>query len=381
MTIFISYRHDECKYMAITVELALKHRLPEHCVFRDERNLTLGDDLKKVLERAATNCTLMLVLIGPQWVTRKDPSGNLCLYNADDPVRKEIQLALKSRATIIPVNLDEAKQLRIHDLPADISQIAHTWSGRIKWESATQDIRDIIERTVEIYKTSNPTSRTESTCLETIRLDDEVSKNWVRFADPLDADAVYSIAKLHFKDDVILAKAEIAQWMNPGLKFIRVLVRRALLTGTETILGYYTLLPLSEKTFNQLRDEEISERDIRREHLLAWTDPNLHSNYVCAWARVPWSSGGDRLTRDLARNILSICQNNSNAKSVSAWPIIGPSAAIAGRIGLNSTRPPEVGKIFLHTISSADYINLMTETPLGKELCPQGFQDIFGSDN
>jgi hypothetical protein len=155
----ISYRHADTKYAAIAFEEALKRRLSEDCVFRDEAARKGGDKLASVLDRAASTCKLMLVLIGPKWAEATTPSGAARLIDEQDPMRKETRLALNSGAVVLPIHLDGAIPLSRKDLPDDISAIAELWPERVEQWSLTHDIHRIIG---DVVRRTHPGGRRTS---------------------------------------------------------------------------------------------------------------------------------------------------------------------------------------------------------------------------
>lgn len=380
MTIFISYRHREAKLAAIAIEKALKVEVPAGCVFRDEVEVRPGSQLDIELDRAASSCRAMIILIGPDWLTAKDDkTGKPRLLNAADRVRKEIRLALTNGAKILPVYLDDTKEIESDALPEDIRPIAEAAWARLSTHArtTTHDIETVVAVAIELsglQRSQNhaPTIRRAEAELD---FDAEFSKSFVRFAEPQDIDAVYAIAESFFTEDIILKKSEVARWMMPGLRIMRVAIRRSVFTGTEAICGYYSILPLSRSTYERLCNEEIQERDLRREDFLDWRHPDLHAIYICAWARIEQAA---KLHKDLARNILALCQQSQSIAWVSAWPIRGPSKEIARKIGMASIRPCVPGKTFMHQIAATDFVAHMTGTRLGNELCSNDFNEVFG---
>src|SRR2546425_2216788 len=101
--IFISYRRADT--LAWTVRLS-KHfgtRFGAESVFRDADSIEAGADFGHELLRALQKCNLMLVMIGPTWLTSTDNLGRRRVDDPLDYVRMEIELALGRGITLIPL--------------------------------------------------------------------------------------------------------------------------------------------------------------------------------------------------------------------------------------------------------------------------------------
>jgi hypothetical protein len=66
--IFISYRRKDTLHVAGRLAGDLVEYFGEEAVFRDVDSIDAGLDFTTQLEKALSNCNIMLVLIGPEWV-------------------------------------------------------------------------------------------------------------------------------------------------------------------------------------------------------------------------------------------------------------------------------------------------------------------------
>jgi hypothetical protein len=74
--IFINYRRDDTAGEARALFNELRERVGDNAVFMDVDNIALGRDFREVLtERARDWLTVMLALIGINWLDAKDKSG------------------------------------------------------------------------------------------------------------------------------------------------------------------------------------------------------------------------------------------------------------------------------------------------------------------
>jgi hypothetical protein len=93
--IFLSYRrNDSVAGFALALFNRLELTFPPENLFMDvEVGIKAGQDF----EREVSACDVMLVLIGPDWLTTSDETGRPRLENPEDFVRGEVAQALGGR--------------------------------------------------------------------------------------------------------------------------------------------------------------------------------------------------------------------------------------------------------------------------------------------
>ncbi|HEY6687185.1 MAG TPA: TIR domain-containing protein, partial [Propionibacteriaceae bacterium] len=121
--IFISYRRQETAWPARQLyDVLVKHFAAEQ-VFKDVDNIDPGDDFVERVAAAVGSCDVLLVLIGPQWLTISDEKGHRRLDNPEDYVRLEIETALTRKIRVIPILVDEARIPRANELPPTLAAL------------------------------------------------------------------------------------------------------------------------------------------------------------------------------------------------------------------------------------------------------------------
>jgi formylglycine-generating enzyme required for sulfatase activity len=129
MKVFMSYRRDEDSksYIVGNIHERLSAALGLQNVFRDTNNISGGEEWRSVLERALNECTVMLVIIGPDWTTLSLPSGQKRLFDPGDITRWEVETGLKrnkeKKATVIPVLVMDAKIPTTSELPESLHEL------------------------------------------------------------------------------------------------------------------------------------------------------------------------------------------------------------------------------------------------------------------
>jgi WD40 repeat protein/serine/threonine protein kinase len=112
-TIFISYRREDSAESVGRLHEQLSKRLSRWQLFYDTTNLKPGDDFSDELRRQVSSATVVLVVIGPDWLKtlreRQEQEGT-------DYVFEEVRLALRSGNTVLPVLIRNAKMPGENDL-------------------------------------------------------------------------------------------------------------------------------------------------------------------------------------------------------------------------------------------------------------------------
>lgn len=109
--LFISYRRADAKDAVRALYFHLRVRFGIKQVFMDVSSLASGDVWPERLKRALDVATVALVVIGPNWLKAADQYGRRRIDAAQDWVRLEIDTALKTNMTIIPLLVGGVQEL------------------------------------------------------------------------------------------------------------------------------------------------------------------------------------------------------------------------------------------------------------------------------
>lgn len=134
--IFISYRRQDSGGQAIALGDRLRKEFGDESVFMDVDGIPLGTDFVEVLIDEVRRCSVLLVLIGPQWCERLD--------NPDDFVRVEVRAALQRSKLVVPIVLDQAKIPPSDTLPEDIRAISRRSGFELKHASFHTDLDRLV---------------------------------------------------------------------------------------------------------------------------------------------------------------------------------------------------------------------------------------------
>ena len=154
--IFISYRRGDTRADARSVEQRLRHRFGNDSVFLDVDTILKGRDFRKVLTEALASSSVLLAMIGPDWLGTPDDNGRRRIDDPNDLVRVEIATALKRDIPVIPVLVGGAKMPSDIALPADIRELAYRQAATIAHKNFGPDMEAIERDIVELIGDTHP---------------------------------------------------------------------------------------------------------------------------------------------------------------------------------------------------------------------------------
>ncbi|MBC8100740.1 MAG: toll/interleukin-1 receptor domain-containing protein [Armatimonadetes bacterium] len=124
---FISYRRVDAQPVAEWLYNELNTTFAQGGVFFDKEEIPIGVDFRAILNERMTNCKVVIVVMGPQWVA--EMKRRQTRPDEFDFVKEEIAEALRRKLCIIPLRLTDGETLapwpREDDLPIDIALLAH----------------------------------------------------------------------------------------------------------------------------------------------------------------------------------------------------------------------------------------------------------------
>jgi len=142
--VFISYRRADSAGYAGRVMDRLDRELGRDLVFMDVDAIPLGTNFSKVLHEEVAKCSVLLAVIGPNWLDVRDEHGNRRLDDPNDFVRIEIAAALQRSIPVIPVLLEGARIPKALELPEDLKELALRNGMEIRHASFHDDMDRLI---------------------------------------------------------------------------------------------------------------------------------------------------------------------------------------------------------------------------------------------
>lgn len=148
-SIFISYRRDDSAGYAGRLASDLERVFGDALVFQDVEDIKPGADFVEVIDRAVEGSSVLLAVIGRQWLGATDPAGHRRLDDRGDFVRAEIGAALRRGIVVIPVLVEGAAMPRAEQLPDDLAPLAHRQAIELsdtRWEYDVSQLAETIRR-------------------------------------------------------------------------------------------------------------------------------------------------------------------------------------------------------------------------------------------
>jgi hypothetical protein len=142
--IFISYRRKDTAGHAGRLKDALENHFAGG-VFMDVEKIAAGQDFVKAIDDAVGKCSVLLVLIGDQWLSVADSSGRRRLDDPEDFVRREIASALRRDITVIPVLVEGAAMPAPADLPDELKDLSRRNAQEISDTRWGYDVGQLIK--------------------------------------------------------------------------------------------------------------------------------------------------------------------------------------------------------------------------------------------
>ena len=150
--IFICYRRDDGSHGAHRLYDALAGHFGEAEVFID-LDVPPGADIEQYLKAKLSSCAVVLVAIGPGWLTASGEPGSRRLDDEEDWVRLELEIALAADIAIVPLLLQESRMPSASDLPPSLRRLvgynAQILSDGVHWR---QDVRALISTLEDILE-------------------------------------------------------------------------------------------------------------------------------------------------------------------------------------------------------------------------------------
>jgi hypothetical protein len=172
MPVFLSYRRSDSGGDTRAIYEELGDYLGRDEVILDVELRQPGQDYVEKIRSVLARCEFVCVVIGPSWLSA-GPDGERRIDAADDTVRFEVEMALDSDATVIPVLVRDARMPTRAELPAEIEALAHREAVEISDSRFDYDIQRLVnalggERTATVAAppTPPPASATLDSVLE-----------------------------------------------------------------------------------------------------------------------------------------------------------------------------------------------------------------------
>jgi hypothetical protein len=121
--ILISYRRVDAAGMAGRVSDRLIASYGAKSVFIDIDTIPYGTDFRDAVNGFLSKADILIAVVGPAWRGGRD-DGSARIFDPDDPVRIEIETALKNGVPVVPILVAGAKMPAPDELPDSIKKFS-----------------------------------------------------------------------------------------------------------------------------------------------------------------------------------------------------------------------------------------------------------------
>jgi len=157
--VFLSYRRDDSGDLVGRIRDRLAATLGAPAVFTDIDSIPPGADFREQITSAITGCDVVLVVIGPRWLTSVDTSGRQRLAHEDDFVRIEVEAALSRSIPVVPVLVLGAEMPKPEEVPESIRDLTYRQALQVRRDP---DFHPDMNRLLDQLMPSPPESRLAS---------------------------------------------------------------------------------------------------------------------------------------------------------------------------------------------------------------------------
>jgi TIR domain len=122
--ILISYRRADSKEIAGRIHKELVERYGKKSVYIDIDSIQVSADYRVHITQALERALVMVAVIGKDWAGPR-AEGKARIFDADDPVRAEVETAFANRRPVLPVLVNDAAMPQEADLPESLAPLPY----------------------------------------------------------------------------------------------------------------------------------------------------------------------------------------------------------------------------------------------------------------
>lgn len=107
----------------------------------DVSGIEPGRDFRKAIDESVATCSILLAVIGKNWLEASDATGHRRLDDENDFVRIELASALRRDIPVVPVLVQGVKMPQADQLPDDLKDLAYRNAlelTHVRWKSDVQ---------------------------------------------------------------------------------------------------------------------------------------------------------------------------------------------------------------------------------------------------
>src|ERR1700733_5579255 len=130
--IAISYRRADSEAMTGRIFDRLIAHYGKDAIFRDIDDIPPGIDFRVHINQTLLKTHILLAIVGPQWLGLATDGSADRIQEESDPVRVEVETALRRRVPLIPVLIGSTKMPSSDLLPPSLKDFAFHMDGLLR---------------------------------------------------------------------------------------------------------------------------------------------------------------------------------------------------------------------------------------------------------
>lgn len=138
--LFINYRRLDSEGYAGRLYDHLCNQFEAFNIFMDVENIEPGADFVAALDEAVAACDVVLVLIGPHWLSLQNEAGERRLDEWNDYVRIEIERGFSNNKLVIPVLVGGSRMPSPKQLPETIESLTRRNAFTLSHRNFARDV-------------------------------------------------------------------------------------------------------------------------------------------------------------------------------------------------------------------------------------------------
>jgi hypothetical protein len=143
--IVVSYRRSDSQAIAGRIVDRLIAQFGDQSVFMDVDDIPFGIDFRQHIQSVLSQAEVLIAVVGPDWLGAGADGGSR-IQEEDDPVRVEIETALRQDIMVIPVMVNGASMPKAATLPESLRNFAFLNAAPV---DVGRDFRPHVDRLVQ----------------------------------------------------------------------------------------------------------------------------------------------------------------------------------------------------------------------------------------
>lgn len=143
-SIFISYRRSDQPNIVFWLHDVLHNIFVDTEVFIDEKGIQAGDKWAEHLEKNLRSASVLIVVIGPDWLRAQDEYFRRRLDEPSDWVRKEVEFGITNNLVIILLLVSDAKLPDLKALPESLIPLLSNQSFKLRTGYWREDVNELV---------------------------------------------------------------------------------------------------------------------------------------------------------------------------------------------------------------------------------------------